>query len=338
MAWYLKRSREDPLLVRPTVLSFPNVQLDENGGYRLDLKNYKLRMGKQMEVSLSEMYVDTEDIHNISEKTRFVKTTGFTQPSSSSPSPSPTPSGQPSMSKNKRRPDFCLFSRSEHRIVSEINSNNKKEKTIYYPTCRLATLKHVCEMLHYILESEGVIFTARRDECEMVFTANSEIEKINFDLATARILGLLRSDLTTPTLTSAKYQDDLSWNTDDNTDDARLTLGRKKGKAELKIRLPYDPNQIVWNYISEESSQKIVVGFDCMKTPFTGTQLTKTLAVVTIEPKQDKLVYNPWSSNWKKVEEGEKNHIMLSFTDTTRTLFKNLKLSFTLVFRTSFLV
>ena len=172
MAWYLKRGRQDPLLVRPTVLLFPNVQLDEK-----DLKDYKLRMGKQMEVSLSEMYVDTEDIHNISEKTRFVKTTRFTQPPSSTPSPSKTPSGQPSKVKPKQRPDFFLFSRSKHRIVSEINSNNKKEKTIYYPTCRLATLKHVCEMLHYIIESEGVIFTARRDECKMVFTANSEKEK-----------------------------------------------------------------------------------------------------------------------------------------------------------------
>ena len=172
MAWYLKRGRQDPLLVRPTVLLFPNVQLDEK-----DLKDYKLRMGKQMEVSLSEMYVDTEDIHNISEKTRFVKTTRFTQPPSLTPSPSKTPSGQPSKVKPKQRPDFFLFSRSKHRIVSEINSNNNKEKTIYYPTCRLATLKHVCEMLHYIIESEGVIFTARRDECKMVFTANSEKEK-----------------------------------------------------------------------------------------------------------------------------------------------------------------
>ena len=91
-------------------------------------------------------------------------------------------------------------------------------------------------MLHYILESEGVVFTARKDECEMVFTANSEIEKMNFDLATARILGLLRSDWTTPTLMSAKYQDDLSWTIEDaNMDDARLSLSKKKGKGELKI-------------------------------------------------------------------------------------------------------
>ena len=272
MAWYLKRSRQDPLLVQPTALSFPNVQLDENGGYRLDLKNYKLRMGKQMEVSLSEMYIDTEDIHNISKKTRFVKTTHFTQPPTPTPSPSSTPSVKPSKVKPKQRHDFFLFSKSKHRIISEIKSNNNKEKTIYYPTCRLATLKHVCEMLHYILESEGVVFRARNDECEMVFTANSEIEKRNFDLAMARILGLLRSDLTTPTLMSAKYQDDLSWTiVDANKDDARLTLSRKKGRGELKIRLPYDPDQIVWNYISEESSQEIVVGLDCMKTQFTGT-------------------------------------------------------------------
>ena len=70
------------------------------------------------------------------------------------------------------------------------------------------------------------------------------------------------------------------------------------------------------------------MGLDCMKTQFTGTQLTKTLAVVAIQPKQDKLVYNPWSADWKKVEEGDKNHIALSFTDTTGKPFNNLKLSF----------
>ena len=105
----------------------------------------------------------------------------------------------------------------------------------------------------------------------------------------------------------------------------------------VKELIPFTKKYVYRQYFEEfyDFTDANIYG---LSSTSSGTQLTKTLAVVTIEPKQDKLIYNPWSSNWKKVEEGEKNHIMLSFTDTTGTLFKNLKLSFTLVFRTSFLV
>ena len=125
-----------------------SVQLDEKADYRLALKTYQLRMDELIAVSVSEMYVDTEKLHNRSEKTRFVKTTRLKQSTWSTLLPSPTPhladlqkSSRPSTSKNKQRPDFCLFSDNRQRVLSEIKAKNPKE-TRFVKTTGLKKAEH----------------------------------------------------------------------------------------------------------------------------------------------------------------------------------------------------
>ena len=77
----------------------------------------------------------------------------------------------------------------------------------------------------------------------------------------------------------------------------------------------------------------MIASVDIMKTQFTGTTLTKTLATIPVQPEVDKLVYNPWSAHWTDVETGNKNKIKLSFHDATGKVFSDLPLTFVLKFR-----
>ena len=92
-----------------------SVQLDEKADYRLALKTYQLRMDELIAVSVSEMYVDTEKLHNRSEKTRFVKMTWLKQSTWSTLLPSPTPHlADPS----KIEPTFNVEKQAETRFLS----------------------------------------------------------------------------------------------------------------------------------------------------------------------------------------------------------------------------
>ena len=327
---YLKRSYEDPRKIFPTTLTFPNVQLDGQGRYTLDLKDFQMVLTNQTQISLSECYVDMEYMHNIVEETRFVEIVDFPPKASSGKS---TPKANKPVKGNDKpgRPDFFRFSEKSIKVKSEKRSDNALKTKFYYPSIRVATVKHLIDLLDFLLYDQKVRFSASGVKNELIFMADSECQSISLDARTARCLRFLRADNSIPTLLQNQHKGNITFTlTDQNS---RLKLERVKAKQELKIEIPIREDTVIWNFISESSFQDMIVSVDIMKQQFTGTTLTKTLSTITIHPEQTKLVYNPWSAHWVDVESETKNRVELQFHDTTGKPFSNLPLTFVLKFR-----
>ena len=324
---YMKRSYDDPRKIFPTTLTFPNVQLDAQGRYTLDLKDFEMVLTNQTQISLSECYVDMEYMHNIVEETRFVEIVDFPSKASSGKS---TP--KPVKDNDKPgRPDFFRFSQKSIKVKSEKRSDNALKTKLYYPSIRVATVKHLMDLLDFLLYDQKVRFSASGVKNELIFMADSECQSISLDAKTARCLGFLRADNSIPTLLQNQNKGNITFTlTDQNS---RLKFERMKAKQELKIEIPIREDTVIWNFISESSFQDMIVSVDIMKQEFTGTTLTKTLSTMTIHPEQTKMVYNPWSAHWVNVESGTKNRVSLQFHDTTGKPFSNLSLTFVLKFR-----
>ena len=213
--------------------------------------------------------------------------------------------------------------------------------TTYFPDCKIATLGELCRVLSYILSPKHIEFRVENNKCVLHFTSNCDEELIDFDVATARMLGLCKSDGTLPLILQSMYGADLKWlSTSDpvTKERIRLSLLRKNGEGDLSIELPYSASRVVWYYISDDSPQFMFVSTGLTRTQFTGTKMTNTLAVVPITPLKAKLDYDPYSADWKRVEPSAINKFSLHFHDTRGIGFSNLKSSFVLQFRTAQLI
>ena len=317
----LKRPYNDPRRIFPTTLSFPNVQLDAKGCYELDFKDLHLILTKNTQVSLSELYVDMEYMHNVIKDTRYVETTDWASSSSSSSSSS-TPTKKPG------KYNYDRFSKSRWIFKSETDPTDDKIKKFYYPTSRVASVSHLVRLLDFVLSDKKIRFLCHQGKNEMVWMADSKCQSISIDVRTARCLGLLRTDGSIPHLALMLKPAELTF-----TLTERLRIARKNDGKEIKMHIPTHKDTIIWNYISDQSFQEMIASVDIMKTQFTGTTLTKTLATIPVRPEVDKLVYNPWSAHWTDVETGSKNKIKLSFHDATGKAFSHLPLTFVLKFR-----
>ena len=325
-----KRQRMDPNVFKPSNLTFTNVTLDDKGCFQVDLEDRRMILGKTTEMTLSELHVDMLDIHNVKRDTRFVKTTQFT--SASSPPTSPTRA-------DANKPQFMFA--PTYKVNTEFDSKSRVTTT-YLPDCKIATLGELCRVLSYILSHKHIEFRVENNnKCVLHFTSHSNEELIDFDVATARMLGLCKSDGTPPLIIQSMYGAELKWlSTSDPTtgETTRISLHRKKGKGDLSIELPYSASRVVWNYISDDSPQFMFVSSGLTRSQFTGTKMTNTLAVIPITPLKAKLDYEPYSADWKRVEPSPINKFSLQFHDTRGVGFSNLKLSFVLQFRTAQLI
>ena len=69
-------------------------------------------------------------------------------------------------------------------------------------------------------------------------------------------------------------------------------------KSGLTIELPFNRHHIVWNDVSDDSFQVIVVALDVMHGVFTGSQFTKTLATVEFDFTQPMVNFRPqWAAS-----------------------------------------
>lgn len=324
-----KRQRMDPNIFKPSNLTFTNVTLDDKGFFQVDLEDRRMILSKTTEMTLSELHVDMLDIHNIKRDTRFVKTRQFK--GTSSPPTSP-------IKADASKPQFMFA--PTYKVNTEFD-NKSRMSTTYFPDCKIATLGELCRVLSYILSDKHIEFRVENNKCVLHFTSNCDEDLIDFDVATARMLGLCKSDGTPPLIIQSMYGADLKWlSTSDPTtgERIRISLLRKKGKGDLSIELPYSASRVVWNYISDDSPQFMFVSTGLTRTQFTGTKMTNTLAVVPITPLKAKLDYEPYSADWKRVEPSPINKFSLNFHDTRGVGFSNLKLSFVLQFRTAQLI
>ena len=324
---------EDPNSFVPTRLVYSNVRLDADGKYKVDLQDKRMILGRTMEMCLDELYVKGEDLFNILENTRHVLTGEFptTPPSSpvaSTPPPSPTPSDRPTQSK----PEF-IFSpsfRVNRDKVEARSVGDPDEMTTWIPNCHVVTIKDACLVLSYIMDGLHVQFEVEEEKNTMVFKANSDVHWIEFDVAMARALGLIKADSVIPTILSTMYSSDLTW----SVSGGRVRLTRQNGKGELKIELPYPSSTVVWNVVSDRSSQSIFVSTLMVKKQFTGTKYTNTLAFFPLDPSKETIAYEPYSADWKRVQPGLLNRFEIEFHDSAGRPFSNLTLTFVLQFRT----
>ena len=323
-----KRQRMDPNIFKPSNLTFTNVTLDDKGFFRVDLEDRRMMLSKTTEITMSELHVDMLDIHNIKRDTRFVKTRQYKGTSSPPSSPSKPDAG---------RPQFMFA--PTYKVNTEFDSKSRMSTT-YFPDCKIATLGELCHVLSYILSHKHIEFRVENNKCVLHFTSNCDEDLIDFDVATARMLGLCKSDGTPPLIIQSMYGAELKWSsTSDPTTNKRIRISllRKKRK-DLSIELPYTASRVVWNYISDDSPQFMFVSTDLVRAQFTGTKMTHTLAVAPITPLKAKLDYEPYSADWKRVEASPINKFFLHFHDTRGRGFSNLKLSFVLQFRTAQLI
>ena len=328
----IKRQRMDPNIFKPSNLTFTDVTLNEKGFFHVDLEDRRMMLGKTAEMTLSELHVNMLDIHNIKGNTRFVKTRQW---AGSNPPPSiPKPI-------DLRKPQF-MFAPSY--TVKTAFDSKERVTTTYLPDCKIATLGELCHVLSYILSHKHIELRVENNKCVLHFTSDCDEELIDFDVATVRMLGLCKSDGTPPLILETMYGAELKWSStkvqqaDGSKKITRISLLRKKGKKDLSIELPYTANRVVWNYISEESPQFMFASTELVRTQFTGTKMTQTLAVVPINPLKAKLDYEPYSADWKRVEPSPINRFSIQFHDTRGVGFANLKVSFVLQFRTAQLI
>lgn len=101
---------------------------------------------------------------------------------------------------------------------------------------------------------------------------------------------------------------------DPNLDGEGLSLGLDYPRVKitchvdvtvcLTIELPFHRGHIIWNNILDDSFQVVVVALDVMQRVFTGSQFTKTLAMVEFDFTGTVINYKPQWDDWKKVEPG----------------------------------
>ena len=87
---------------------------------------------------------------------------------------------------------------------------------------------------------------------------------------------------------------------------------------------------MVWNDISEDSFQVIVVALNMMQHIFTGSQFTKTLAKVEFNFTKSVVSFEPRWADWKRVKPSTYNPMLLEFHDTSGRPFKNTTLTLVL--------
>ena len=313
-----KRQRMDPNTFKPSNLTFTNVTLDDKGFFQADLEDRRMILSKTTEMTLSELHVDMLDIHNIKRNTRFVKTRQFT-------GTAPPPVVPKTVDANT--PQFMFA--PTYTVKTEFDSKSRVTTT-YFPDCKIATLGELCRVLSYILSHKHIELRVENNKCVLHFTSNCDEDLIDFDVASARMLGLCKSDGTPPLIMQSMYGADLKWLSTANhvpKERIRTSLLRKNGKGELSIELPSAASRVVWNYISDDSPQFMFVSTGLTCTQFTGTKMTNTLAVVPITPLKAKLDYDPHSADWKRVEPSPINKLSLNFHETRGIGFSNLKLS-----------
>ena len=84
----------------------------------------------------------------------------------------------------------------------------------------------------------------------------------------------------------------------------------------LILELPFNRHHVVWNDISADSFQVIVVVLNVMRRVFTGSQFTKTLATVEFDFTKSVVSFEPRWADWKRVKPGTYNRMLLEFHDT----------------------
>ena len=72
---------------------------------------------------------------------------------------------------------------------------------------------------------------------------------------------------------------------------------------------------MVWNDVSDDSFQVIVVALDVMKHVFTRSQFSKTLTMVEFDFTQAVVNFRPQWADWKRIEPGSYNRLQLKFHD-----------------------
>lgn len=327
----------------PSVLDFSNVQTDENGYLEVDLGIRRLILSRSTEMCLSELHTSMSNIINIQANTRHVTTIKYTD----SPTPSVGSDGSriitPGRHSGSRpggsrpgfqeRPDTIFTPNYEVQADYEAADAPARSTTTQFPNCKVATLEELCNILTYILDQLHITFTVEDHQCSMVFLADSDEESIEFDVRIARVLGLCRVDGSDPVVTSTMFGNVLQWSRSGSGNDMRIKITRTTSKGYLKIILPHSKTFPAWNFISSLSSQALFVSSDLVEPSFTGTKITQTLAIAPIDPVKDKLHYEPYSADWKKVNTANGNNFRLFFQDSTGKPFANLPLTFVLQFR-----
>ena len=98
-------------------------------------------------------------------------------------------------------------------------------------------------------------------------------------------------------------------------DKVRITC-HEDMKSGLIIELPFNHHHVVWNDVSDDSFQVIVVALDMMHRVFTGSQFTKTMAMVNFDVTQPMVNFRSQWADLKCVEPGIYNRLRLEFHDT----------------------
>ena len=91
----------------------------------------------------------------------------------------------------------------------------------------------------------------------------------------------------------------------------RLRLTKMGGFNAYKLILPVNRDRFIWNLISEHSFQMLVVGLDIMKPTFTGTEMSRTLCTVAVNPLKSILHYKPKAES--RTKKFKKNNSKICF-------------------------
>ena len=193
---------------------------------------------------------------------------------------------------------------------------------IFFPKCKIATVGELCVVLNNLLSYHGIRVEIKEHPCSVRFTSLSKVEIVEMPVKVASILDLLRDDGSV-----AKF-----------SSDSNVPVTFELFQSEQRLRLTKsvgfnDYNRFIWNSISEHLFQMLVVGFDIMKPTFTGTEMSRTLCTMAVNPLNPILHYKPKTVKWKRVEPGLKSRINLYFSDTTGRPFNDILLSLLLKIR-----
>lgn len=337
---FLRKRSRNPLIVKPHTLHFNNVNTDEKGEFTVDFKDYKLKTGINTEFCLHKLNIVTDDIHNVFASTRYVSVTPFSTSSGGGGgggvNPDPSGGGGDGGVKPGQVRSLDLLTlqtpRGSPTIESNVDSDDKT--TIWFPDCKLAELRELMLLMNALLSEHQIEFKIKYKTCSITFTEDSDVEHLDIDMNVARVLGFVNWQEQPSPFWSKKYESKITWQTDVTDEkNKRCILTRLVQNEALEIELPFEEDVYIWNHVSDASSQAIVLSTDLMVSEFTGTQLTKTLAVVTIQPSERQLIHEPWSADWKKTESRLLSRLTFRLADTTGRTFKNLKFNMEIMFR-----
>ena len=155
------------------------------------------------------------------------------------------------------------------------------------------------------------------------------------DVTHAQCLRLLRHDKLTPLLLQVRHTGEMTWTTGDLGDNLNLRLTCVDTSKDVTIWLPFFKHRFVWNPVSSSSFQMLVVGLNKMKRTFTGTELSKILASVPVDPSQVQVDFNLQFASWKRLQAGRHSQFILDDHDTSGRPLKNVTLSLILKFQKS---